>query len=489
MSPLAVLCLVLIVPLAIYAAGLYTAAAVFLVGRLRRRRRAPAPASDAAPRAVSVLVPARNEGVMALRAIQSLLDQDTPAPVAVHLLVRDRDDTSWPHLLAAFPGARDGGDGDVAELLAAGPEAGFAGPRRVSVAFTGVDGKADKINWVVQHLDTPLTAILDCDHQAHPDWLRSAAARLAETGAPVVQGRRAGLAADGLFALWDSLHQHVGCEVFNAAFGEHGLSVFLTGTTFVIETPLLARHPLRSRCITEDIDLSYTLFMEGVRAVADPRGGSDEEVSPDLYSFIARRRRWANGHTDAFLRHLPLLRRAPLRLRDRLQFWFHGLHYLMAAGVLALHAVIGAVFAANLPLGATLAAVAVGVGVAVAVARTQHTRGLATRASEAAVLAAWFTPAALMAANVVLGGLLGDPAASIALPLPDVGLAVGLVAVLAPLAVLLVGLLGFGMLTGSTALVVVASYPVAFYLDLSGVLVGLADFVAGRSTWQAVARA
>lgn len=482
MSVLVVITGVLVVILAIYAAGLYAAAAAFVVSRFAARRRLPPAASDLA---ITVLVPARNEGAMAVRVLRSLLRQDTPAAVTVHLLIKDTSDTSWPHLLAAFPAARP--DDNTPSLLLLDAPSGYAGPRRVTVELCGVEGKADKIDAVLQRIATPLTAILDCDHQAHPSWLSSATARMASAGARVVQGRRHALVAGGLFSLWDSLHQHVGCELFNAAFDRADLSVFVTGTTFVIETALLARHPLRP-CLTEDTDLSYTLFMAGERVVADPRGGSDEEVSPDLYSFLARRRRWANGHTDAFLRHLPDLAAAPLRLRDRVQFLFHGLHYLMAVAVMALHLVIGAFVALALPAWAVLGALAVGLGAAIAVARTQRTRGWGTRASEVAVLTGWFLPAALMLATAVVAWL-GQAPVELALPLPAPLLAIGLVALLAPLVVQLVGLFGFGLLTETTLLAVVLTYPVAFFLDLAGVLLGLTDYVAGRGQWQAVARA
>lgn len=483
MSILVALGSALIALLGAYAVALYATTFAFVLAQWRARRRKPrtAPPPDTA---VTVLVPARNEGAMALRVIQSLLEQDTPAPVAVHLLLQDADDTSWPTLQAAFPGARRAPGADSVVLL--DDDAGFAGPRRVTVDFTGFEAKADKINWRMPRVTTPLTAILDCDHQAHAGWLSSAAARLRETGARVVQGRRHGLAADGLFALWDSLHQHVGCELFNAAFDGTGLSVFLTGTTFVAETALLQRHPLRP-CLTEDTDLSYTLFMAGERVVADTRGASDEEVSPNLYSFLARRRRWAAGHTEAFLRHLPLLRRAGLRWRDRLQFVLHGLHYLVAAATFALHLVIGVLVARDLPEGAVLLALTVATAAAVAVARTQHTRGLRTRASEVSVLTGWFLPLALILAGVLLAWLRGE-AVNLTIPVPDALLSVGVVALVAPVVVLLVGLAGFGLLTEATLLVVVLTYPLAFYLDLSGVLLGLTDFVAGRSQWQAVAR-
>ncbi len=105
MTLLSLLAIALILLLALYALGLYAATCTFLFTRRARIGAEVAPpaterASIDAP--IAVLVPARNEGAMALRVIQSLLDQDTPAPVAIHLLLADRSDDSWPYLQAAF---------------------------------------------------------------------------------------------------------------------------------------------------------------------------------------------------------------------------------------------------------------------------------------------------------------------------------------------------------------------------------------------------
>lgn len=481
MDPLLATAAASIALLALHALALHAGAAAFLVGRLRGN----SAAGDAPPRAISVLVPAREEGRMALRVVRSLLEQDTPASVDVYLLLADARDGSWPHLAEAYRHAPPATEASSVELLR--DAEAHAGPRSLTVVFTGVEGKAEKLNRVLPALPTPLVAVLDCDHQARPDWLRSAAARLAASGARIVQCRRHGLRADGLFSLWDSLHQHIGCEVFNVAFGAAGLTVFLTGTTFVADTALLAAHPFRA-CLTEDVDLSYHLLMRGERAVADLASGSDEEVSPDLASFLARRRRWANGHTLAFLRHLPSLRRAPLRLRERVQFLFHGVHYLVALLVFALHLVLGLHFARALPAEAGLLALSAGVLAALALTRVQRAPGAARRALEVGVLTLWLAPLAVLVLHAAHALLLDEPE-RMALALPSGLGGVALAALLAPLVVLLVGLIGFGLFTPSLGLAVLVTFPLAFYLDLAAVLLGLTDALVGGARWHRIHRA
>jgi len=460
--------------LAAYSLGLYLSSAVFLGWRPD-----PRPFPEFPTDAVAVLVPSRNEGAGAVRVLRSLLDQDHRGLVEAHLLLKDRTDSSLPFLASAFPGVRFEGGGSSVDLWR-------EDRRRVVVHFVGEDGKSEKLNWMRERLSTPYAAILDCDHQAHPDWLRTSLCLLRETGARFVQGRRHPLFVGGFFSLWDALHQHIGCEVFNIAFSALGLTVFFTGTTVVAETALLRANAFR-RGITEDVDYSYRLLMQGVKIIHNPYSGSDEEVSPDLYSFLARRRRWANGHTDAFFRHVGKLPSAPLSLQDRVQFLFHGVHYLIVVLVFLLHLVIGLFFVTHLSPGATASAVAASLVVATAIARTQRSSGWRTWASEVAVVFGWFFPAVLIAMNLALGFLLNDLSRA-ALPIPGAIQVIGLAGLCAPLVVLLCGLAGFGQLGVNTLVAVVATYPVAFYLDISGVLIGTLDFLLGRQRWDAVAR-
>lgn len=465
-------CAALTVGLAAVAVGHLLSALIFVASRPRPRTFGARPTEG-----VTVLIPARNEGQQAIRVLDSLLDQDHAGPVHAVLLLKDREDTALPHLRLRFPGASF--DGEVATIH-------DEDDRRVSVAFTGADPKHHKVNWMAKRADTPYVAILDCDHQALPDWLRTSIILMQEQGARVIQGRRGPVAARGLFQLWDSLHQHIGCELHQVAFTRLGMTIFFTGTTAVMDAALLRTHPLQ-QCITEDTDLSYRLVLGGERIIANPWSGSDEEVSPNLYSFLARRRRWANGHTDAFLRHLRRLPRAPLRLRDKLQFLAHGVHYLLAVPVFLLHLLIGLMLIGRLPLTALAAAALSSLLLGGLLLRSQRTSGWLRWLSEVAVVFGWVFPAAVIVMNVAVALLLGDLAHA-AIPLPLALQAVGLAGFLTPLLVLLVGLAGFGQLSVGTALTVTLTWPVAFYLDLSGVLIGLVDCLFGRQLWHAVAR-
>lgn len=476
MAPLYTACALLTAALAAYGLGYYLCGLLFYATRGRTQV-----AGDAPQEPVAVLVPARDEGQRALRVLASLLAQDHRGPLQVHLLIEDAQDTSVPWLRQRFPEARLDVAAPARVTLLDEPL------RQVCVHYTGLQPKSDKINAAVAGLDTPWTGILDCDHQAHPEWIRTSLGLLAAGDARMIQCRREPLAAHGFYRFWDSLPQHVGCEVFNGAFTATRLPVYFTGTTAILATDLLKARPLRAR-ITEDIDFSYAQLMSGVRMIHNPLRGSDEETSPDLYSFLARRRRWSRGHTQAFIEHLGQLPGAPLSLREKAQFLFHGSHYLVSALVFLLHLLIGLVFMPELSQTSLVAAGLVSGLLSGILVATQRTRGVWARAAEWTVLFAWLFPGAVLGMNLAQAVLIGQlPRA--ALPI-DGGLQVlGLVGLAAPLTLLLIGLAGLRQLSPGTLLVTVLSYPFAFYLDISGVLLGLVDLVIGRATWRAVTRA
>ncbi len=454
-----------------YALGHYVCALVFSTARLRRDE-----AATASPDAVTVLVPAKDEGESALATLRSIVAQDHRGTVEAWLLVRDDQDSSLAFIEAASDLPNDE-------------------RRKVRVCLIGQDPKAAKIVSVLDELKHPYVAILDADHVAQPQWIRTSLTKLEDArsrGLPtrMVQGRRYPRSARGFFRLWDSLHQHVGCELFNVAFERLGLSVFFTGTTAIMETALLREFPLRE-VVTEDIDLSYRSFFAGEMVVSEGWHGSAEEVSPDLYSFLARRRRWANGHTQAFLRQLPNLFRARLPFASKLQFLFHGTHYLVVIPVYLLHALIGVLIAPDMSRDALAGSLLAALLVSIVVIRSQRTTGFLHTSLEYLLAFTWLAPAAMLLTRVTIAILLGDPDHA-DLPFPDaLGTSLpslAIAAFIAPLVVLTIGLWRFGQFGVGTFVGMIATYPAAFYLDGLGALLGALDRLFASRRWRPVAR-
>jgi len=75
-----------------------------------------------------------------------------------------------------------------------------------------------------------------------------------------------------------------------------------------------------------------------------------------------------------------------------------------------------------------------------------------------------------------------------ALPLPGAIQIIGLIGVGAPLIALLSGLLGFNQLIPKTILKCLITYPIVFYLDIAGILLGLLDCLLGQNNWRPLTR-
>ena len=97
MTILLSLCTVFALVLAAYGLAHYFCGLVFLTQRLRARD-----FNRAGHQAVSVLVPARNEGALAVAALESLLKQEHSGQVDIYLLLKDASDTSLNCLRQLF---------------------------------------------------------------------------------------------------------------------------------------------------------------------------------------------------------------------------------------------------------------------------------------------------------------------------------------------------------------------------------------------------
>jgi len=484
------LCAIISIFLGIYSLGLYLFSAIFLANPVNIRS-----FSANSYDSVSVLIPAKNEGGLAVLAIKSIFEQTHPGPIDIYLLIKDGSDSSVDFLHQLV---EEQSDFEVITVLKQQINPNFTpksnqiiklttrNNKTLYIALTDLNPKSQKINLVMKSIDSKFVAILDCDNQAQPDWLVSSINLLVEQKAEIIQGRRWPILANGFYKFWDSLHQHIGCELLNIAFTQLKMTVFFTGTAAVMNAELLKLYPL-SNSITEDIDFSYRIFMLGKKIIANTYGGSHEETSPDLYSFIARRRRWANGHTLAFFKYLPLILSAPITTKDRIQFLFHGFHYLIAIFVFFLHLLIGVYFFDQLSWLSKLAALTSSLIISIIITKTQNTEGKHVRFMESFLLWCWLSPLFTILMNLLHALIVSDLSRA-ALPLPGAIQIIGLIGVGAPLIALLSGLLGFNQLIPKTILKCLITYPIVFYLDIAGILLGLLDCLLGQNNWRPLTR-
>lgn len=459
----------LVAYLAIFTLAYYVCIYVFCRSPFRMRSFPPVFASES----VAVLIPALNEGPLALKAIQSVLHQDHEGKITIFLLVENALDSAVPPLREYFP-ANFAGEGGMIELV-------NTERRQVFLVYTGLIGKSAKLNWMIPKVKAAFIGLLDADNMARPDWIRTSLILMNEAGASVVQGRRWPVSAKGFFRLWDSLQHHIGCQVFNVVYSRLGLNVFFTGTTALFTSSILKARAFRE-CLTEDTDLSYRLIAEGVKIVNNPYSGSEEELSPNLYSFFARRRRWANGHTEAFLFRLKEIFSAPVSLRTRLQLLLHGQFYFISLFIFLFHQIFAAHAFARFTPELQGATVLLSLPLGFAISAKQRTERALWMLSEIGVVASWAFPFLVFAIYLIFGLSVSE------IPGARVFQILGALGISAPLLILLVGLVGFAQFRPVVFLWLLLTSPLAIFFDICGNLLGLSDFMLRINVWKAITR-
>jgi cellulose synthase (UDP-forming) len=258
-----------------------------------------------------------------------------PPDVDVLVPVYDEPaDVVGPTLAAArrLRGARvhvwllDDGASEEMRALAAHHGAGYLRRRRRSGA------KAGNINHALRRTSSPYVLVLDCDHVPLPHFLEATLGYLAAPDVAFVQTPQfyanAGhgkLAA----AAWSQQALFFGA----IARGKDGhRSMFCCGTNVVF-----AREALEDAggfpegTLTEDFELSLVLHERGWRSAYVPEVLAQGLGPEDMASYVSQQHRWARGCLSA----LPLVLRARLPLRVRLQYLLSCSYFLTGWTVLA----------------------------------------------------------------------------------------------------------------------------------------------------------
>ncbi len=291
---------------------------------------------------IAVLIPSHNEGEGLIDAIETVLRQDYPGLVEIYILLNDQKNNE-----AEIKALTKFYEFDASSVF-------NKNNRRIHLILSNFQAKKDKINFILNKLDQPFTAILDADHRPISNWLSSSVAlfpgysnnaNISEIIA--VQTRRRPLAVTHLAQIWDSAQNHLGNELFNNFLSRLGVrrggKVFFTGTAALFKTAILKKYPL-SDSVTEDTYLSYTLWCAGYQIIYNSHSASYEEVSPSFRDYVMRRRRWSAGHSRTFFKHLIKILKSPLPLLDKIILLGHGQFYLIPLAVWLLLSVYGYYF-------------------------------------------------------------------------------------------------------------------------------------------------
>lgn len=178
------------------------------------------------------------------------------------------------------------------------------------IKVPGSKSKADNLNYFFNlKSNADVIGIFDSDHCPHPHNPRWAAERfLADDSVDIVQGRcivyntKESFYAKMISIEFDRIYaiSHPGrSRMF-------GFGLFC-GSNGYWKAPLLREHKMDGSMLTEDIDSALRAYGLGKNAVHDMNVTSFEMAPNNFGAFWKQRLRWAQGWTQASIKHMPLL--------------------------------------------------------------------------------------------------------------------------------------------------------------------------------------
>lgn len=276
---------------------------------------------------IDILIASFNEGIHLIDAIKSIANQDYKGLINIHILIGNESDSSYKSLIQF-------------------QKKNQLQNRKLLIHLTGINPKKDKINSILPKLTGKYVAFLDADHRADLKWISSSLSILSKKNAKIIQSVRKPLALKSFFQIWDSLQNHIGNEVLNHLYYRFNLTSFFTGTTCLFERDIFKKYKFEDS-LTEDTALSYKLILQGEKIEYNPYHGSFEDVSPQMATYIARRRRWSHGHNQTFLKHFSNILTSNLAFKTKIQLLLHGSFYLLPLLILISSQIMGWYFFAQ----------------------------------------------------------------------------------------------------------------------------------------------
>lgn len=434
---------------------------------------------DAPESSVAVIVPCHNEGPGLVRTVESILEQDYRGPVHAVVLFKDSEDSSFEPLKARF---------NFHWKKGAKSQIVFKGENReLTILLTGFQQKKDKLNFYLPKIQSEFIAFLDADHRANPDWLSCSVRKFTGSSFAGVQSRRSPLSMRKLAQLWDSSQNHIGNELVNSALDRVTGGVFFTGTTCVFRTEKLRGRKFGD-CVTEDTWLSYELLADGERIAYEGSTGSHEEVSPDIHSYVARRRRWSCGHNKTFFALFPKVAKADVGWRSKAATLIHGLFYTVPVAVCfllniyALHLFVQYTKPIQILIGLIAFLLS---AVITLLMFGRHKRVL----REMIVLFFWLLPQVTLIFPMALYFSEHELYFFLTLfPYASYLFYSHAFCLFAPVVLLFAGSRRIRILQPYQFALLFLSYPLFFFLDLWACLLGFSDFIFGRPTWAKIQR-
>jgi len=271
---------------------------------------------------VSVMIPARNEGLVIKRTLQRVAGLDYPRDFLEVVVINDgsTDDT-------ASIVARMAQQDDRIKLV------------NLPVGETG-HGKAYALNAGLKHCSHDIIAIYDADNRPQPDSLKTLIPHLLKSdsiAAVIGKFRTANRHAN-----WLTRFVNIETLAFQWILqaGRFYMSkvALLPGTNYVIKRSVLDQcGGWDEKAITEDLELSVRIYENGYHVKFVPLSITWEQEPEKLGSWIRQRIRWVRGNNYVIRKFAPSI----LRLKSKflvLDFiYLFVLYYIFLAAVVVSH--------------------------------------------------------------------------------------------------------------------------------------------------------
>ena len=274
---------------------------------IRGRRRLPQPAAVESWPKVSIHLPLYNENGVARRLLDACVRLDYPRDVLDIVVVDDSDD----------------GTTEVAREF----ESKYPGLVRVIHRNDRAGFKAGALQVAMENSTGEFIALFDADYVPPVDFLRKTIPHFyTDERVAFVQARWTYF--DGQFS-WVAKAISLGIDIY--AFVDQraryvgNLLAHFSGTCGVFRRKAIQEvGGWNTSSLTEDLDLSIRLYLEGWRYIYLPSVACPGEIPHDFKSLMHQQFRWARGFSDCLRRHSPaILRSRQLTLFQKLEALLH----------------------------------------------------------------------------------------------------------------------------------------------------------------------
>lgn len=275
----------------------------------RHRHNAPSPICELSDwPLVTVQLPMYNEMYVAARLIQSVAKLDYPKDrLEIQVLDDSTDET------------RQIAHDEVSKLRARGFDAIYV-HRQNRKGY-----KAGALEEGLECAKGEFLLVFDADFIPKPDLLKKLMPHFSDPGVGMVQGRWGHLNRDySMLTRVQSMMLDGHFVIEHIARNRSGRFFNFNGTAGVWrKATIIEAGGWQHDTLTEDMDLSFRAQLRGWRFVYVPEAIAPAEIPCEMNSFKSQQYRWAKGSAQTAKKLLPMVLRAPIPWRVKLEAIFH----------------------------------------------------------------------------------------------------------------------------------------------------------------------